>query len=55
MEIINFLPLLVWSLIIATPWQNYETESDGESFAKIYFFGLLFWWVTGLLCGLKIW
>jgi hypothetical protein len=51
MEIYNYIPLLIWSLIIAMPWQNYETEEEGKAFAKIYGFGLFFWFAIAVLCN----
>jgi len=54
MDILNFIPLLIWSLIVFIPF-NYgrKDDGDGEAAAIIYAVGVLFWLFLGIICSIK--
>ena len=55
MKILNFIPLLIWSLafIPVATWSNRQDPSynreDAKSTAELYIVGCIFWFVIGIV------
>ena len=63
-EMINFIPLLVWSMGMLALFTIEEhlrfkggaeqlSEHDTLTFGKVYFAGCVFWLALGIICLLK--